>query len=44
MGLCSQLYVLDLGQVIACGSPAEVQADQRVQTAYLGTSSAEAGG
>ena len=44
MGLCSQLYVLDLGQVIASGSPAEVQADQRVQTAYLGTSSAEAGG
>jgi branched-chain amino acid transport system ATP-binding protein len=44
MGLCSQLYVLDLGQVIASGTPAEVQADHRVQTAYLGTSSAKAGG
>ena len=44
MGLCSQLFVLDLGQVIASGTPAEVQADHRVQTAYLGTSSAEAGG
>jgi branched-chain amino acid transport system ATP-binding protein len=37
MGLCSQLYVLDLGQVIASGTAAEVQANQRVQTAYLGT-------
>jgi branched-chain amino acid transport system ATP-binding protein len=37
MGLCSQLYVLDLGQVIASGTAAQVQADQRVQTAYLGT-------
>jgi branched-chain amino acid transport system ATP-binding protein len=44
MGLCSQLFVLDLGQVIAAGTPAEVRADIRVQTAYLGTSSAEAGG
>ena len=44
MGLCSQLYVLDLGQVIASGTPSEVRADHRVQAAYLGTASAEAGG
>ena len=43
MGLCSQLFVLDLGQVIAFGSPAQVQANPQVQVAYLGTSSGTAG-
>ncbi len=37
MGLCSQLYVLDLGQVIASGTPAEMQRNPLVQAAYLGT-------
>ena len=37
MGLCSQLYVLDLGQVIAAGTPVEVQLNPVVQAAYLGT-------
>jgi branched-chain amino acid transport system ATP-binding protein len=36
MRVCSQVHVLDFGQVIAVGSPAEVQANQAVQLAYLG--------
>jgi branched-chain amino acid transport system ATP-binding protein len=37
MQLCSRLYVLDFGAVIACGSPAEVRAEPAVQQAYLGS-------
>ncbi len=37
MGLCTTLYVLDLGQIIASGTPAEVRAHPQVQAAYLGT-------
>jgi branched-chain amino acid transport system ATP-binding protein len=36
MGLCSTIHVLDLGEVIASGTPAEVQTNAVVQTAYLG--------
>ena len=38
MQLCSQIYVMSLGSVIACGSPDEVRADERVQAAYIGGS------
>jgi ABC-type branched-subunit amino acid transport system ATPase component len=36
MELCQELVVLDHGQVIARGSPAEVRADERVMEAYFG--------
>ena len=36
MELCSRIYVMNLGEVIACGSPDEVRNDPGVQGAYLG--------
>jgi branched-chain amino acid transport system ATP-binding protein len=36
MGLCSRVCVLNLGAVIASGTPADVRADAAVQEAYLG--------
>ncbi|MCC6226869.1 MAG: ABC transporter ATP-binding protein [Microthrixaceae bacterium] len=38
MKVCAQVNVLDFGQVIARGTPSEIQANEVVQAAYLGGS------
>ena len=43
MGTCDQVYVLDLGQVIISGTPADVRRDERVLAAYLGSGPADGG-
>ena len=41
MDICDYIYVMDFGKLIFEGTPAEIQASEEVQAAYLG--SAEAG-
>jgi ABC-type branched-subunit amino acid transport system ATPase component len=37
MEVCEHIYVMDFGELIFEGSPAEVQSSAVVQAAYLGT-------
>jgi branched-chain amino acid transport system ATP-binding protein len=37
MRVCSEIFVLDFGRLIARGTPAEIQRNDEVQAAYLGS-------
>ena len=44
MAVCSRIHVLDFGQILAVGSPAEIQRNEAVRAAYLGVEDQAPGG
>lgn len=37
MTICDRIYVMNFGEVVACGTPAEVRANEKVVQIYLGS-------
>jgi branched-chain amino acid transport system ATP-binding protein len=37
MSICDRIYVINFGEVVTCGPPAAVRADERVVSIYLGS-------